>query len=226
MDDVKIINNFISKEDIDIFRKYIDNNWEDQTLFRHRVGLAFNKGLAVRAVFPDEKPASLFKELEDIVYKYSEKFLNLSKDLFSDDREVYFYGASITRLSKDIQIRIHTDVHEYFTDLLYSGVIYLNDDYLGGEITFLDKYTARAEDIKIDHSKSQKIDFPIYDDSLGGFSYKPVAGDIVIFPANKLHGGKVVTEGTRDAIVFWSTLEKEYAFEGFDSDRIVAKIRN
>lgn len=226
MDDVKIVNNFISKEDIKTFTKYIDDNWQDQNLFRHRVGLAFNKGLAVRAVFPDEKPASLFKELEGIIYKHSEKFLTLSKSLFNDDRDVYFYGVSITRLSKDIQIRIHTDVHDYFTDLLYSGVIYLNDDYHGGEITFLDEYSSREEDVKIDHSKSQKVDFPLYDDSLGGFSYKPKAGDIVIFPANKLHGGKVVTEGTRDAIVFWSTLEKEYEFEGFDSDRIVAKIRN
>lgn len=226
MDDVKIVNNFISKEDIDVFTKYIDNNWQNETLFRHRVGLAFNKGLAVRAVFPDEKPASLFKELEGIIQKYSEKFLTISKELFSDEREVYFYGVSITRLSKDIQIRIHKDVHEYFTDLLYSGVIYLNDDYTGGEIAFLDEYVDREDDIKIDHSKSQKVHFPLYDDSLGGLSYKPVAGDIVIFPSNKLHGGKVVTEGTRDAIVFWSTLEKEYAFEGFDSDRIVAKIRN
>ena len=74
----------------------------------------------------------------------------LSKDLFNDERDVYFYGVSITRLSKDIQIRIHTDVHDYFTDLLYSGVIYLNDDYLGGEITFLDEYSSREEDIKID----------------------------------------------------------------------------
>lgn len=226
MDDVKIVNNFISKEDINTFTKYIDNNWEDQNLFRHRVGLAFNKGLAVRAVFPDEKPPSLFKELEDIVYRNSEKFLSMSKELFSDEREVYFYGVSITRLSKDIQIRIHTDVHNYFTDLLYSGVIYLNDNYEGGEITFLDEYNAREEDIKFDHSKAQKIDFPLYDDSLGGLSYKPKAGDMVIFPANKLHGGKVVTEGTRDAIVFWSTLSKEYAFEGFDSDRVLKKIRN
>lgn len=226
MDDVKIVNNFISKEDIDVFTKYIDDNWQDENKFRHRVGLAFNKGLALRAVFPDEKPASLFKELEEIVSRNSEKFLNLSKELFSDEREVYFYGVSLTRLSKDIQIRIHTDIHNDFTDLLYSGVIYLNDNYVGGEIAFLDDYTGREEDARYDHSKSEKIDFPLYEDSLGGLCYKPKSGDIVIFPANKFHGGKVVTEGTRDAIVFWSTLEKEYAFEGFDSDRILSKIRN
>jgi predicted 2-oxoglutarate/Fe(II)-dependent dioxygenase YbiX len=160
------------------------------------------------------------------VYKHSEKFLNLSKDLFSDDREVYFYGVSITRLSKDIQIRIHADIHEDFSDLVYSGVMYLNDDYEGGEITFVDSHEFTEKDIKMDYSKGLLVPFPIYEDSLGGFSYKPVAGDIVIFPANKLHGGKVVIDGTRDAIVFWSTLSKEYAFEGFDSDRVLKKIRS
>ena len=226
MDDVKIVNNFISKKDIEIFTKYIDDNWQNQDLFRHRVGLAFNKGLALRAIFPDEKPASLFKELEEIVSRNSEKFISLSKELFLDQRDVYFYGVSITRLSKDIQIRIHTDVHNDFTDLLYSGVVYLNDDYEGGEITFLDNYEPRPEDIKFDSSRLGRINFATYDDSLGGLCYKPKAGDIVIFPSDKLHGGKVVAEGTRDAIVFWSTLAKEYKFEGFDSDRILQKIRN
>ena len=226
MDDVKIVNNFISKEDIETFTKYIDNNWQNQDLFRHRVGLAFNKGVAARASFPDEKPATLFKELEEIVCRNAEKFISLAKDVFDYKGDIYFYGVSITRLTKDIQLRIHKDINDNFTELLYSGVVYLNDNYDGGEIAFLDEYESREEDMKFDHSKSEMFHFPLYDDSLGGLSYKPKAGDIVIFPSDKLHGGKVVTEGTRDAIVFWSTLAKEYEFEGFDSDRIVAKIRS
>jgi hypothetical protein len=226
MDDVKIINNFVSEEDINFLIKYIDENWEDQTKFRHRVGLANNKGIAVRAIFPDEKPASLFKDLQTVIDKYSKMFIDSSKNEFSDGREVYFYGVSITRLSKDIQIRLHSDVHEEFSDLVYSGVMYLNDDYEGGEIAFVDKYVATENDLRMDHSKSAMVSFPLYDDSMGGIVYKPKAGDMVIFPSDKPHGGKVVTEGTRDAIVFWSTLSKEYAFEGFDSDRILEKIRN
>jgi hypothetical protein len=226
MDDVKIINNFVSKEDLDFFTKYIDDNWEDKTKFRQRVGMANNKGVAARAIFPDEKPASLFKDLEEVVNKYSSKFIQHSKDKFLDEREVYFYGVSITRLSKDIQIRIHADIHEEFSDLVYSGVMYLNDDYTGGEITFIDSHEFTEKDIKMDYSKGLLVSFPIYEDSMGGLVYKPKAGDMVIFPSNKLHGGKVVIDGTRDAIVFWSTLSKEYAFEGFDSDRVLKKIRS
>lgn len=226
MDDVKIVNNFISNEDIKTFTKYIDDNWQNDILFRRRIGLALNKGVASRASFPDEKPATLFKDLEDIVSRNAENFISLAKDIFDYNGEIYFYGVSITRLTKDIQLRIHKDINDNFTELLYSGVVYLNDDYEGGEIAFLDKYESREEDMKFDPSKSEMFHFPLYDDSLEGFSYKPKSGDMVIFPSNKLHGGKIVTEGTRDAIVFWSTTEKKYEFQGFDSDRILAKIRN
>jgi len=225
MDDVKIINNFVLQNDLDVFTKYIDDNWQDETKFRHRVGLANNSGIAARAIFPDERPATLFKDLEEIINKYSKNFIDSCKDLFLDERKIYFYGASITRLTKDIHLRIHTDTHEDFTDLLYSGVLYINDNYEGGEIAFIDELPESEEHIRVDHSKSVKMPFPLYDDSMGGMVYKPKSGDLVVFPSNKPHGGKVIIDGTRDAIVFWSTLSTEYAFEGFDSDRVVKKIR-
>ena len=64
MPSLKLFNNFIEKQDIDFLIKWIDNNCHDQKKFRHRVGIAFDKGLAVRAIFPDEKPPSMFKDLE------------------------------------------------------------------------------------------------------------------------------------------------------------------
>lgn len=219
--DVKVINNFIEKQDIDFFTNYIDENYLDESKFRHRVGLAFNKGLAARAVFPDEKPASLFKELKPLIDKYSVKFIEECRSFYSDDRDIYFYGVSVTRLSKDIQIRIHQDIHNDFVDLLYSGILYLNDDYEGGEVTFLDNYTVREKDY-IDYPGSdQKVIFPLYDDSLGGAVYKPKRGDLVILPALKYHGGKVISSGNRDSIILWTTLNKQYEFEGFESDRVI-----
>lgn len=211
MDNVKIINNFISEEDISFFRKYIDENGSDKKRFRHRVGLAFDKGLAIRAVFPDEKPPSLYKDISNQVNKYSNLFIESCRKEFFEDRDLYFYGVSITRLSKDIQLRIHQDVHNDFSSLVYSGVLYLNDDYEGGEITFLDSFFPIN-------------DFPLYVDEMGGDVYKPKSGDIVLFPSDTWHGGKIVKSGTRDAIIFWCTLEKEYSFAGFDSEVVLAKI--
>jgi hypothetical protein len=208
MDKVKLVNNFMTQEDCNFFIKWIDENQNDQSKFRHRVGVAFNKGLAVRAIFPDEKPPVIFKDIEDICMKYANKFMDLHKELLPSEEEQYFYGFSLTKLSQDIQLRLHQDVHSEFTTLSNSGVIYLNDDYVGGESCFLEEFEPRSF-------------FPLYEDSMGGLTYKPKAGDIGIFPANIWHGGKKVESGDRYAIVLWATTDKEVEFEGFDSDKVL-----
>lgn len=221
MDDVKIINNFVEEKDIIFLTEYINNNYMNKEKFKHKIGAALNKGLAARAIFPDEKPASMFKELESITNKYANKFIKECKNLFSDNRDILFYGVSITRLSKDVQIRIHQDIHNDFVDLMYSGILYLNDDYDGGEVIFLNDYIVKDEDYLVYPSTNEKILFPIYKDELGGLVYKPKKGDLVMFPSLKYHGGKIIKEGNRDSIILWSTLSKDYEFQGFNSDRVI-----
>ncbi len=208
---VKLFSNFISDDEINYLISWIDVNSEDINKFRHRVGVAFNKGLAVRCAFPDEKPPSMFKDIENIINKCSKKFMLLQKKYMNDNKTHYFYGVSLTRLSKDIQLRIHRDVHNDFSTLSYSGVLYLNDSYEGGEATFLKDFTPNS-------------DFPLYEDSMGGLKIKPKPGDFSIFPSSMWHGGTRITEGNRYSIVFWSTTEKEYEFSGFNSDKVLAKI--
>jgi hypothetical protein len=139
--------------------------------------VAFNKGLAVRAVFPDEKPATLFKDIEDVCMIYANKFMESCNSLFPSDKPQYFYGFSLTKLSTDIQLRIHQDVHGEFSSLSYSGVLYLNDDYEGGHLLF--------------HRQEVKI-------TLGH-------GDVIVFPSGYTHPHEVtpVTKGTRKTIVTW-----------------------
>ena len=222
MNDVKIINNFLDEEDIVFLTKYIDKNYLDTEKFRQRTGIAFGKGLAFRAVFPDEKPASMFKELETVLNKYSYKFIEECKLFFPDQGDIFFQGFSVTRLSEDIQLRIHSDVHYGLKDfLVYSGIFYLNDDYEGGEIAFLDNYDITEKDYVPHPVTGEKVLFPLYEDHLGGFVYKPKRGDLVIFPSLKYHGGKVISGGHRDSIILWATLNKSYEFEGFDSDRVI-----
>lgn len=207
--DVNIINNFISKEDATFFINYIDQNCHDEILFRKRVGVAYNKGLAFRAVFPDEKPPTLFKNIEKEITKYANYFIDEVEKVSLNKN--YFYGVSITRLSKDIQLRIHKDVHNTITSLSYSGVLYLNDDYEGGEIAFLDEFEPKSI-------------FPLYEKEMGGFCYKPKFGDLVIFPSDKWHGGTRVIEGERYSIIFWATENEEYKFQGFDSEKVWDKV--
>lgn len=207
--DIKIINNFISQKDAKFFIDYTNNNFENENLFRKRVGVAYGKGLAYRAVFPDEKPATLYKEIENKIIFYSNLFINEIKKI--TDVENFFYGVSITKLSEDIHFRIHKDIHNTLTNLKYSGVLYLNNDYEGGEIAFLEEFTPTSN-------------FPLYDKSMNGFCYKPNSGDMVIFPSDKWHGGTRVHGGNRYAIIFWSTENDKYKFQGFDSDLVWDKM--
>jgi len=200
---VTIINNFISDEDAKFFIDYTNSNCENENLFRKRIGVAYGKGLAYRAVFPDEKPATLYKEIEDKIIFYSNLFINEIKKI--TDVENFFYGVSITKLSENIHFRIHKDIHNTLTDLKYSGVLYLNDDYEGGEIAFLEEFTPTSN-------------FPLYDKSMNGFCYKPISGDMVIFPSDKWHGGTRISKGNRYSIIFWSTENEKYKFKDFNSE--------
>ena len=207
LDKIKVVDNFIDEVDSKYFIDYIDKNFKDETRFRHRVGVAYNKGLAVRAVFPDEKPASLYKDLEQIVNKYSKKFIEYVKENYQNEN-LYFYGISITKLSKDIQLRIHQDIHNDFSSLSYSCVMYLNEDYSGGEVVFLEEFVPTSP-------------FPLYNDNLGGLVLKPKSGQAFIFPSAQWHGGKRILDGNKYAIILWLTPDKEYEFEGFDSDKVL-----
>ncbi len=219
MKDFKIVNNFISEDDSLFMIDWIDKNAEDKSKFRHRVGLALNKGLAVRSIFPDEKPPSLFKDLEWFIDKYSKKFIDTVRSEYEIDSELYFYGVSLTRLSKDIQLRIHKDVHNDFSSLIWSCVVYLNDDYSDGELALLDSFDEK------DFKTSPYADnFFLYHDGAGGFVYKPKKFDAVIFPADQWHGGRMITDGTKYAFILWLVKEKEYQFKGFDSDEILNNI--
>jgi hypothetical protein len=208
MDKLKLVNDFINEEDRAFFMNWIDENALDESKFRRRTGVAFNKGIAARAVFPDEKPATLFKDIEEICLKYAKKFMDKREELLPSDENQYFYGFSLTKLSEDIQLRVHQDMHGEFAGLSYSGVAYLNDDYEGGEAAFLEEFSSESL-------------FPLYEDSMGGICIKPKAGDMSLFPADLWHGGKRITSGYKYAIIFWATSEETRGFEGFDSDRVL-----
>lgn len=62
-----------------------------------------------------------------------------------------------------------------------SVLIYLNDDYTGGELTF----------------------------NRLNYSYHPTAGDLVLFPSSNLylHQAESVTRGTKYALVSWASLK-------------------
>jgi hypothetical protein len=198
MESVKIFSNFINEEDIKVYRDYIDK-YKDTDSFRMNPSKLNGLGSAYRAVFPEEKKVEQHKEILPITKKYSDMFIQKCKESFGDDRDLYFYGTSITRLSSEVQLRIHKDIHDSGDHISYSGVMYLNDDYEGGSILFLEEYPEYEQHV-----------YTYYDESMSdAFIYNQKAGDLVIFHPHQLHGSTKVESGWRDAIVLWCTSNKE-----------------
>jgi len=196
MKNLQITPNFISPEDSQTFSNYITKN-KYSSRFDTHTGLAHGRGEATRAIIPEKSDPKLHYELKEIIDKYANLFMDKVSNLYSD--ESYFYGLSITRLTPGVQLRIHQDIHTSDANLNHSAVMYLNDDWEGGEITFLDEFTPVSR-------------FDIYTDDMNGYVYKPSAGDLYLFPANAWHGGREITAGQRDAIVLWSTSSKDNEF--------------
>lgn len=94
--------------------------------------------------------------------------------------DVYCSEAFLSAWPTGAEAGVHMDNHLGYEYLEYSSVLYLNDDYSGGEIFFPD------------------LDF----------EYKPKAGDLVMFPCNSneyRHGVKKVLSGSRYTIAMWHT---------------------
>ncbi|WP_347138870.1 2OG-Fe(II) oxygenase [Paracoccus sp. SSK6] len=87
----------------------------------------------------------------------------------------------VSKYVKDCHIRPHTDTDFFNTPRVYTGVYYLNSEYVGGEIYF-----------------------PTFDISL-----RPEEGSLVLFLAEYLHGVMPIKSGERYSIVWFGEVERD-----------------
>ncbi|NBP55384.1 2OG-Fe(II) oxygenase [bacterium] len=88
----------------------------------------------------------------------------------------------------------------------YVGILYLNDNYDGGELYFVEEKSQRKNE----------DDHPEWNEYL---SFKPNAYSFIIFPGGveNVHGVKEIIKGTRYTMVsFWDYEEAEYDQETLD----------
>ena len=92
---------------------------------------------------------------------------------------------SINKYYTEKEMGSHVDNYNNDPNPTISALLYLNDDYLGGDLYFKEQY----------------------------INIKPKIGDIVIFPSREpyFHQSKIVTSGTKymSAIFFNKKYEKE-----------------
>lgn len=110
----------------------------------------------------------IFEGITSFVQEYSSKY---DVGILVDE------GYNLLKYENGTHYKLHHDCGGAHKDRVVSILVYLNDDYEGGE-----------------------IEFPLFD-----FKYKPSAGDIILFPSNYTfaHIAHPVTSGTKYAVVSW-----------------------
>ena len=160
---ITIIDNYISAIDANRFIDFFNSN----------------KSFSEYSTNYGAQDFSTDAELFDLLRKYEKKVSYTHKNINQLKIEIYPYAALGFKWQDGWSQHAHIDAVGPGESIEYSAVIYLNDNYEGGEIYF-----------------------PAYDVCI-----KPQAGDLVCFPDNEkfVHGVKPILSGTRYTSPRWFT---------------------
>lgn len=158
------------------------SNWDSCS------GQMYNYGTE-KILYPTEEEMSKSAEDNDISYIFhviNDAFYNVCKDYAVSkgdmDEPNYYPVFPIKKYKAGTFMGAHFDQQEGDKRLRYSLVMYLNDDYEGGELSF----TIKSPDAPIIEGKPDE-DFDIAKEKtpeLLTVSFKPKAGSVVIFPSS------------------------------------------
>lgn len=178
-EDVILVEDFLSKKELEKIFNIINSATEDDWLIEYTSNL---KRFCLEKFGRDDVENLVAEGKFEITQNWHDKNLNILKHEFQreifnrlnilvekvDDTIEVSGLATIQRMQEGVELKAHTDEH---TDpsIRYATIIYLNDDYIDGELFF--KNT--------------------------GLSIKPKPGSLVIFPGNDEyeHGVKHVGKG-------------------------------
>ena len=204
-DKVTVYNNYLKDTDqykqllIDsefkIGGKYYFNEWKPWYTLGSMMDTNMpDKGVKIQDIYPDNEHALLQK-----------KFMEAAADAFFTTTEDYIkeWGITLPKWQRSalsvckfvptppekqqyLALEYHTDTHHFNEDspgnkFAVTCTMYLNDDYEGGEISFLDEVNGKV------------------------VKYKPKAGDVIVFPSGQpyFHGTHQIWKGDRYIIRTW-----------------------
>jgi hypothetical protein len=164
---VYLIKNFLSDSELEFFKKIIESSSEEQWFTGDQ-----DAGWEGRSLeFSVERGVGLVADL-----------YNRTLKMFGPhDKKNLTHFTEISRILVGTKLGTHVDDGKNGPKIKYGGVIYLNDNYDGGEIAYYD------------NTDQERV----------VFSYKPKSGDMVVHLASKAHGVLTVTSGTRYMITFF-----------------------
>lgn len=180
---IKEIPDFISEDDINILINYIDANKNNNKKFRKS-----NRRDRWDSQPPENHDIKEHAEIIHILKKYYEKFIDEALSFYSIKEEIFPYAIWISVMGPQTMLGPHPDNHKGAEAISLSGVIYLNDNFSGGELCFPEL----------------------------SYCYKPKRGSLVIFPSPYIHEIKEIISGFRYAIPVWGTKTKNKSRLSFD----------
>jgi len=170
---VKIINNCVSSFDTKVSIALMKNLEKTGKLINFR-----DNPEVLIASPADMQAHKIIKKYSDIAKKYHKELNGFVPEIFTTE-------AYLSLWLPGTDAGLHIDSHPGSEHIMYSTVVYLNDDYDGGEIYF----------------PNQSLEI------------KPSAGDMVLFPSGGheyFHGVRPVISGKRYTIAMWHTMHQEY----------------
>lgn len=197
IDDVTVVEDFLSKEEIDylfnIMNKLSQEDWEKEYMD--------NLPAFCMQKFGRDDVENLVAEGKfEITQNWKDKNYNIGKDeiyrkihdrlnslVESANEKFELSGlATIQRMQEGVELKAHTD-QDTDPSIRYATIIYLNDDYKGGELFFFNK----------------------------DLDLRPKPGSLVIFPGNKEfnHGVRHVQEGPIRYVIVGFVKEKNFYLE-------------
>lgn len=160
--------------------------------------------------FPMVYQGFLDEKLGNNIKKYFLNFINSAVDHFAQEENLEIEKRNIEVLPVDKQvtghfINTHTDTQGRQFEKEYTMLIYVNDEYKGGEISF----AVRPDLVDYDNGQQAPLDI----DSQKGpeeqknidFWIKPEKCSVVIMKSDTeiFHTAHIVTEGTKYLIKTW-----------------------
>lgn len=138
----------------------------------------------------------IFEGMNNVCKDYAEKVNDKSEIILMTDTAIKKYMPGTFMGS-------HFDQQEGDKRLRYSLVMYLNDDYEGGELSFNVKDGVLTS---TDNAAAENFDSPLNKDGRVMFHIKPEAGSVVIFPSNDpySHTAHLIKSGNKYMVPsFW-----------------------
>lgn len=180
---------------LSIIKQFPDNTWTQSVCTDEQV-------IQLREFFPIyvlkriNRLHEIMLPLIEKDFMLNEKNISLEKPNYLDSRQDNI--ITIDKRTKGMSLSPHADVPTgTFTKhignesgksrITISSVYYWNDDFDGGEIDFHEN--ARSSQLQSETSTQNDLSVT--------YTYKPVAGDFIVFPSDTVHSIKEIHSGER-----------------------------